>query len=258
MRRYPKEVHDFIANNVVGTTTKDLIDIVNQEFDLDFTESMMRSYKTNHKLKSGTPLGKPKGHSRIFTKEMQAFIEANVEGTSSSNLAKKVNSEFGTNYTRGQIKSYMSNHGLRNGLDCRIPKGNVPANKGKKMSPEMYEKCKGTMFKKGNVPVNHKPVGSERINVYGYAEVKVAEPNIWKLKHRVIWEEVKGPIPEGQVIAFLDSNSLNCEIDNLAMVSRGAHARLNQYNLRFPDKELTKTGIATAELLGGIGRAKRR
>ena len=57
-RRYPKEVHDFIAAHVVGCTTKDLTELVNDRFGAGlFTESSMKSYKSNHKLRSGTPSG---------------------------------------------------------------------------------------------------------------------------------------------------------------------------------------------------------
>ncbi len=38
------------------------------------------------------------------------------------------------------------------------------------------------MFAKGNVPPNHRPVGSERISKDGYIEVKVAEPKQVEIK----------------------------------------------------------------------------
>ena len=79
----------------------------------------------------------------------------------------------------------------------RFQNGSVPLNKGKKVSPEIYAKMQPTMFKKGQTPVNHRDVGSERVNVDGYLEIKVAEPNRWRLKHRVIWEQVNGAIPKG-------------------------------------------------------------
>ena len=65
------------------------------------------------------------------------------------------------------------------------------------MPKEVYEKVKHTMFAKGNVPPNHRPVGSERISIDGYIEVKVAEPDKWRLKQRVVYEEAKGESPEG-------------------------------------------------------------
>lgn len=56
-------------------------------------------------------------------------------------------------------------------IASRFSKGHIPQNKGKRMSPEVYEKVKGTMFKKGQDPINHRPVGSERVNVDGYVEI---------------------------------------------------------------------------------------
>lgn len=72
-------------------------------------------------------------------------------------------------------------------------------NKGRKqteyMSEEQLAKTKATRFKKGHVPKNHKPVGYERITRDGYIEVKTAEPNVFELKHRLVWIEHNGEIP---------------------------------------------------------------
>lgn len=102
----------------------------------------------------------------------------------------------------------------------RFTKGHVPQNKGKKMSAEMYVKAAPTMFKKGNIPSNHREVGSERVNVDGYIEIKVAEPNKWKLKHRVLWEQVNGEIPAGMNIQFKNGNSQDVRIENLYLISK--------------------------------------
>ena len=56
-------------------------------------------------------------------------------------------------------------------IAARFQKGSVPLNKGKKVSPEVYSKIQPTMFKKGHSPVNHREVGSERINKDGYIEI---------------------------------------------------------------------------------------
>lgn len=61
MKKYSQEIHNFIAEYVKGTTTKELVTLVNTRFGIDFTESKMKSYKTNNKLKSGTPPGLPAG-----------------------------------------------------------------------------------------------------------------------------------------------------------------------------------------------------
>ena len=119
----------------------------------------------------------------------------------------------------------------------RFPKGSVPANKGKKMPPEIYAKAAPTMFKPGHPPTKHRDVGSERVNVDGYVEIKVAEPNKWRLKQRVIWEQANGPIPRGYNIQFKDGNRLNVHLDNLYIISRAEQLRTrNSIYARYPEE----------------------
>ena len=115
------------------------------------------------------------------------------------------------------------------------------------MPKEVYEKVKHTMFAKGNVPPNHRPVGSERISKDGYIEVKVAEPNKWRLKQRVVYEETKGKIPEGCPKIFLDGNKRNFDIDNLRCITRSELLYLNCNGLN-NSNEITETGILMARL----------
>ena len=122
-----------------------------------------------------------------------------------------------------------------NAVAHRFKKGSVPPNKGKKMSPEVYEKLEETMFKKGNSPVNHREVGSARINVDGYIEIKVAEPNVWRLKHRIIWEQHNGVIPAGYNVQFKNRNTQDCRIENLYIISKAEQMRTeNSLVARYP------------------------
>ena len=80
------------------------------------------------------------------------------------------------------------------------------------------------MFKKGDIPSNKKPIGSERIIKDGYTEIKVAEPNKWESpKHRVIWEKVNGKISKGYALVFADGNKQNFGLDNLILVSEQSY-----------------------------------
>lgn len=118
----------------------------------------------------------------------------------------------------------------------RFMKGHIPANKGKKMSPEVYVKCSSTMFRKGNITCNTRPVGFERLTKDGYTEVKTAEPNVWKLKHRLIWEQVHGPIPEGCNIQFRNGNRQDIRIENLYLISRAEQLKEeNSLCARYPE-----------------------
>lgn len=125
-----------------------------------------------------------------------------------------------------------------NNVAARFTKGHIPDNKGKKMSSEQYAKCKATMFQKGQACWNHKEVGSERVNVGGYLEVKVAEPNKWQLKHRIVWEKANGAIPKGHNVQFKNGNKQDLRIENLYLISKAEQmAKENSYIARYP-KEL--------------------
>lgn len=120
-------------------------------------------------------------------------------------------------------------------------KGHRPANKGRKqteyMSAEQIEKTKATRFRKGHIPKNHKPVGYERVNRDGYIEVKTAEPNVFKLKHRLVWIEHNGSIPHGCNIQFRDGNRQNISINNLYMITRSEQLKTeNSLHARYPEE----------------------
>lgn len=124
-----------------------------------------------------------------------------------------------------------------NSIAARFKKGHIPETKGKKMPSEVYEKIRHTMFAKGHVPTNHKPVGSERVSVDGYVEVKVAEPNKWRLKHRVVWEEAHGPIPAGHNVQFRNGNSQDIRLENLFLISKAEQMRdKNSIHARYPEE----------------------
>jgi hypothetical protein len=112
-------------------------------------------------------------------------------------------------------------------------KGQIPANKGKKMDPALKERIKHTFFKPGQLPKNYRQVGSERITVDGYIEVKIKDPRTWAQKHRVIWEQHNGKIPKGYNVQFRDGNRQNCALENLYLISRNEQINENTIH-RYP------------------------
>lgn len=189
-----------------------------------------------------------------YTEEQQEFIKANVKGRGNTELTKLFNEHFKLSLKVSQIKGYKLNKKLSSGLTGHFPKGNVPANKGKK--GVIYEGCKKTWFKKGSKPKNYRPVGSERVNVDGYTEIKVVESNKWKLKHRTIWEEHNGSIPKDHVIIFADGDKSNFNLDNLILVSKKQLLILNRNKLIQNDANLTRTGVIVADLIQKISERK--
>lgn len=183
--------------------------------------------------------------------EYVEFMKDYIPGHVWSETAKAFYVKFGITLTRSHIKNFCNRFGVRSGITnagC-FSKGSIPHNKGKKMSEETYRKVKGTMFKKGNLPHNYRPVGSERVTVDGYVEIKIADPNKWRLKSRVLYEQYHNvKLTKSDVIIFLDGNRLNLDIDNLFLISRAALARFNQDKLYSDNPEMTKAAALMAEL----------
>jgi hypothetical protein len=175
-----------------------------------------------------------------------------------SELVPMFNERFSANVTLNQLKGTLSRHKILSGRNGRFEKGQIPFNKGMKGINFGGENGKKTQFKKGQMPLNYKPVGTERVNVDGYTEVKIADPNKWRLKHLYIWEQVHGPLPKGHCLLFLDGNNLNVTLDNLQLISRNQLLRLNQNDLISNNPEVTKTGLIVADILCKIGERNKR
>lgn len=191
-----------------------------------------------------------------YPDEVKKFIEENVKGITSKELTRLINDRFGTDYGANHIRAYMKNHKLTNGLDTCFKKGDIPPNKGVKgYSPPGSEKG---WFKKGQDPINHREVGSERITKDGYVEIKVEEPGKWKLKHRFIWEQHNGPVKRNHVVIFLDGNKLNLDISNLAMISRNELKIMNQVGLKYENAEATKAGVMIAKAIDTKNKRRKK
>jgi hypothetical protein len=188
----------------------------------------------------------------FYTPEEVEFIKENVMGRGNRELTDLVNAHFGLDLTINQIKACKANRKLNSGLNGRFNPGYVPYNKGKNTGG-----WEPTLFRKGNMPYNYKPVGTKRVNSDGYLEIKIADPRTWKGKHILLWEAANGPIPKGYAVIFGDGDRQNTTLDNLILVSRRQLLKLNQCNLIQSDAELTRTGVIIADIYGQISDRKR-
>ena len=145
--------------------------------------------------------------------------------------------------------------GTRNGIAGEFKKGHVPFNKGLKMPDSVYDKVKGTMFTKGHVPANVKPIGylSVRPDTFGreYIYIKIKD-SVWELYHRYLWEQNHGQIPNKMKIAFINGNSLDCRIENLKMVTYQEAMLMNTIHRYTPEiKQLIKLNNKLKQKLNG-------
>ena len=190
--------------------------------------------------------------SKVFGPEEVQFIVDNIKGRRTKDLQILVNQTFNKNYTFNQVEGFKSRNNLKNGLDS---KGQTPWNKGKAgWSPKGSER---TRFQKGQVSVNHRPVGSERKQADGYTMVKVEEPSTWELKHRLIYEECHGEkLSKDDVIVFVDGDKNNFDIKNLRKIKRGALAIWNHEYADRRSFESDDPTLAVAQLKHMVGEKR--
>ena len=110
--------------------------------------------------------------------------------------------------------------------DNIFKKGMAAFNKGRSieqwMGKDQRENMRATQFKQGRLPWNTRQKFEiskrQKKGEKPYLVIFLAA-NRPKYLHRFIWEQAHGPIPKGFNIVFKDSNTLNCNLDNLEIIS---------------------------------------
>lgn len=193
-------------------------------------------------------------YKRTFTDEMREYIFANYIGCGGKEMAERLNNMFGTSFTRQQVTNFYGRNKLNSGLTGRFEKGHTSIHKGEK--GWCIPNSEKTRFKKGNIPVNANPIGSEIIDKDGYTWIRVPCRYVTKsgkcktyiTKQQYIWEQEKGELPDGHKVIFLDGDKTNFDINNLALVSDAEHLEMIRKDLRTNNAELMQTGILIARI----------
>jgi hypothetical protein len=140
----------------------------------------------------------------------------------------------------------------RFGRAYRFPKGHATWNRGMK---GLDIGGKQTRFKAGDMPHNHRTVGSERVDRDGILWRKATDTrrkSDWKAVHVIEWEKVNGALPSGKVVIFADGNRRNFDPSNLLAVTRGELMQRNTVH-RYP-KEIARL----VQLRGVLNRQIRK
>lgn len=110
-------------------------------------------------------------------------------------------------------------------------------------------------FQPGHRPHNWLPVGTER-NAGGWIEIKVAEPNRWRSKALLVWEQHHGrPVPDSHVVLFADGNRRNFALANLLLTSRAELVVMNKRRLIVPG---FADGTRVGQVIARVVLARRR
>ena len=204
-------------------------------------------------MSNGRPEGSKNKKFHKWTEEEKEYLAFIVKGNSYKEIAREMRDKFGYDFTDRQIKGAMARYKLTTGTMGHFKKGSTPWNKGLKG----YMGANKTSFKKGTTPPNQVPVGTESLTKGGYIKVKIADPNKWELKHRLIYKQHHGEIPKDCNVIFADTDIYNFDVDNLVLVSKAEMLIMNNKELIHKDKELTKTGVNIARVLAKISEIKK-
>jgi hypothetical protein len=258
---YTRAHLDFLRENFPLMICRDLVVTFNHEFGTNKTHGQIMACVKNHKITAGRS-ALPGTIPRMLTPEQEAFVRKEYPIRSRESLTNVVNKKFGLALTVQQIITYTKNHNIKSGRTGRFEKGNVSWNKGTKG----LVKANSGSFKSGDIPANTKPLGHERTCTRdGYILIKVAERNPYtgaltryKHKHLVVWELANGPVPKGSMIRLLDGDKMNCDIDNLFMVTRAENAYLNCHGYNDISDELKPSFRALAKLISNTSAATKQ
>jgi hypothetical protein len=178
---------------------------------------------------------------RTYTPEQDAFLKRHPI-LDRVILTALFNREFNENKNVEAIRNHCRRElGLKMVRVSNFKTGHKTWNKGKKgYCPEA---CKKTWFKPKH-DVHTKGVGYESVKDNRWLRIKVTNEHQrasknFVVKHRWVWEQHHGKIPDGMIVSFKDNNRLNCDIDNLMLIPRGEFTRLcKSYNWLNEHKEL--------------------
>lgn len=163
--------------------------------------------------------------SEHYSNEQIGFLKS-IAHLPRPEMARLFNEKYNEQRTKESMQRFCSKHKLTGVENTgRLKKGHATWNKGK----TGYMGANRTSFKNGSTPHNTRPLWSERTcSKDGFVWIKVSEPNGFVLKHHWVWEQVGREVPKGMVLCFKDGDKLNCNLDNLTLMTRSELLRFNQ------------------------------
>lgn len=221
-RVYNKNMLEFLAEHYPNNMIRELTAKFNKSFGKHKTEQQIKACLSNHKIKAGVRRTRTE---RKYNDEHLAWIKEGYKNLNIRRLTAAFNKRFKLKVTESSIRACTRNHAFKSGRMGHFQKGQESWNKGMK---GLMTGGDAGFFKPGHMPINHRPLGSERVTVDGYIEIKVLEPSTWDLKSRVVWRDHNGEIGSNDCIVFSNNNPLDCSIENLRLVTRREHVVMNK------------------------------
>lgn len=200
-------------------------------------------------------------HGKPFSTDQVDFLKLFSGSYTNKKLTARFNARFNTQTSCESIRQACKRRGFKTftSSNGQFRKGHKSWNKGMKG----FVHSSQTKFKPGQLPKNTMQLGVVKVSGDGYLYKKVAETlkggkaENWRLVHHLVWQDFHGEIPANHVIIFKDGNRQNCEIGNLACLSRQKFAIFNKF-LSSISNEFFAEKLVMADLIMATKQAKLR
>lgn len=212
--RYTDEEKDFLEEFAPGHSWQEIIDTFRNRFGAEISAQCLSSVLCKYGIRTNT--------REKYTEEEKQFLKQYIPGHTQKEIISEYKKLFEKDISLTNLKNFKTYYGLISGTHDR------------------------TRFKKSYL---EKEVGDEILLKNGYVLKKISEePSRWEFKHRYIWEQAFGKIPDGYLVVFADGNKENCDLNNLRLISRKTQAVMNGSGLSEATGEYFDTAVMIAEL----------
>jgi hypothetical protein len=246
----------------------------NAEFGRDLTPENLKALRVRMGWRVGRAASraKMKGAAKAYSAEEMAWLETN-RLLPIADYTAQFNAAFGRDVSAEKLHALRKRRRWKTGRTGQFEKGQTSPNKGKKMPPGVggnHPNAQRTQFKKGGLPHNTKHAGHERMTKDGYVMMSVDETNPhtgferrYVLKHKWLWEQKNGPLPDDHALKCIDGNRANADPSNweaipramLPLLTKGPRGRGLDYDAA-PDE--LKPAIMAVAKLKHTAKAKRK
>ena len=154
-----------------------------------------------------------------YTKEFEDFVRENISKYTKEDFISLLENRYKIKMSKTALKCYIKRHKIEG----------------------RYTDYKEYMVRS---TAKHK-IGAERMTKDGII-VKVAQPNVWRRKSRVMYNNCK--LTDNDYVLFLNGDRNDFSKENLFKSTNQEKCYLHNWETFSKNRELTKTGILSARL----------
>ena len=206
----------YIKRIAKGSKKKTILEKVNKKFNLTLNINQLNNCMYSRGIKARI--------RHTWTNEQIEYLKSIAKGTPRKVIVDKINKKFNLNLSMRQLRDCMNSRGIRNNID-------------KKFSAKDGNRCQ-----------QEKPIGTVSKWECGYTRIKTGD-NEWEFIQRYVWRKHHGEIPPGHSVIFLDGNTDNYNIENLALVNRNELMKYNSMRLNSDNQELNRVAVNLAKIM---------